>query len=90
MVVNLTDKIDYVRAEICKFNPCLCISSSSTGIIFFSCRVFEKVSQNRKHCNSNLFNTTSYSTSLLIPNICMRWVSLLLKYQTEYCLVVFE
>ena len=23
------------RAEICKFNPCLCIISSSTGIIFF-------------------------------------------------------
>ena len=90
VVVNLTDKIDYARAEICKFNPCLCISSSSTGIIFFSCCVFEKVSQNRKHCNSNLFNTTSYSTSLLIPNVCMRWVSELLKYQTEYCLVVFE
>ena len=35
VVVNLTDKIDYVRAEICKFNPCLCISSSSTGIIYF-------------------------------------------------------
>ena len=71
MVVNLTDKIDYVRAEICKFNPRLCISSSSTCKMFFSCRVFEKVSQNRKHCNSNLFNTASYSTSFLIPNVCM-------------------
>ena len=35
MVVNLTEKTDYARAEICKFNPCLCISSSSAGIIFF-------------------------------------------------------
>ena len=33
--VNLTDKIDYVKAEICKFNPCLCIISLNTGIIFF-------------------------------------------------------
>ena len=35
LVVNLTDKTDYARAEICKFNPCLCIINSSTGIIFF-------------------------------------------------------
>ena len=53
MVVNLTDKTDYVS----------------------SYRVFEKVSQNRKHCISNLFNTASYSTSLLKPKICFRWVS---------------
>ena len=75
MVVNLTDKIDYVRAEICKFNPCLCIISLTTGIIFFSYRVFEGVGQNRKHCNSNLFNTASDYTSLLKPKICMRWIS---------------
>ena len=69
MVVNLTDKIDYVRAEICKF--CVCVSQVRVHVkckMFFSCRVFEKVSQNRKHCNSNLFNTATYSTSLLIPN----------------------
>ena len=36
--MNLTDKTDYARAEICKFNPCLCIINSSTGIIFFSYR----------------------------------------------------
>ena len=75
MVANLTDKTDYVRAEICKFNPCLCIISSRAGIIFFSYRVFEKVSQNRKHCNSNLLNTASHSASLLKSKICMRWVS---------------
>ena len=75
VVANLTDKTDYVRAEICKFNPCLCIISSRAGIIFFSYRVFEKVSQNRKHCNSNLLNTASHSASLLKSKICMRWVS---------------
>ena len=80
MVVNLTDKIDYVRAEICKFNPVFVYLKFEYRYNFFSCRVFEKVSQNRKHCNSNLFNTATYSTSLLIPNICMRWVSELLKY----------
>ena len=90
MVVNLTDKIDYVRAEICKFNPVFVYLKFEYRYNFFSRRVFEKKSQNRKHCNSNLFNTASYSTSFLIPNICMRWVSELLKYQTEYCLVVFE
>ena len=32
-----------------------------------------------------------YSTSLLKPNICLRWVSGVLKYEIEcYCLVVFE
>ena len=41
----------------------------------FFYRAFEKVSQNRKHCISNLFNTASYSTSLLKPEICLRWVS---------------
>ena len=91
MVANLTIKTYYARAEICEFNQCLCIISSSTGIIFFSCRVFEKVSQNRKHCNANLLNTASYSTSLLKPKLCLRWVSEVLKYLTKYnCLVVFE
>ena len=28
-------KLFYARAEICKFNPCLCITSSSAGKIFF-------------------------------------------------------
>ena len=35
LVANLTDKTDYALAEIYKFNPCLCIISSSAGIIFF-------------------------------------------------------
>ena len=52
----------------------LCIISSTVGIIFFL-PCFWKVSQDRKHCNSNLFNTASYSTSLLKPKICLRWVS---------------
>ena len=30
MVVNLTDKTDYARAEICKFNPCFCMAISQT------------------------------------------------------------
>ena len=80
VVVNLTDKIDYVRAEICKFNPCLCIISLNTGIIFFSYSVFKKVSRDRKHCNSNLFNIPGNSTSLLKPKICLRRVSEVLKY----------
>ena len=72
LVAKLTDKTDYALAEIYKFNPCLCIVSSSAGIIFFSYRVFDKVSQDRKHCNSSLFNTASYSASLLKPTICLR------------------
>ena len=35
LVANLTNKTDYATAEICKFNSCLCILSSSAGIIFF-------------------------------------------------------
>ena len=35
LVANLTDKTEYATAEICKFNSCLCILSSSAGIIFF-------------------------------------------------------
>ena len=34
MVANLTDITDYARVEICKFKSCLCIISSSAGIIF--------------------------------------------------------
>ena len=41
----------------------------------YNYRAFEKVSQDRKYCNSNLFNTASYSTSRLKPKICLRWVS---------------
>ena len=80
LVANLTEKTDYARAEICKFNPCLCIISLNTGIIFFSYSVFKKVSRDRKHCNSNLFNIPGNSTSLLKPKICLRWVSEVLKY----------
>ena len=42
VVANLTDKTDYARAEICKFNPCLCIISSSADIIFFFLPCFWK------------------------------------------------
>ena len=42
--------------------------------------VFKKVSRDRKHCNSNLFNIPGNSTSLLKPKICLRWVSEVLKY----------
>ena len=80
LVANLTEKTDYARAEICKFNPCLCIISLNTGIFFFSYSVFKKVSRDRKHCNSNLFNIPGNSTSLLKPKICLRRVSEVLKY----------
>ena len=79
VVANLTNKTDYARAEIGKFNLCSSIIGSRAGIIFFFLPCFWK-SQNRKHCNSNLLNTASHSVSLLKSKICLRWVSKVLKY----------
>ena len=71
-------KLFYARAEICKFNPCLCITSSSTGIIFFL-TVFLKELVKRENIVTRTFSI-QLVTSLLKPKICMRWISVFPKY----------
>ena len=79
MVANLTDITDYARVEICKFKSCLCIISSSAGIIFFLTGFLKKLVKIKN------IVTRTFSIQLVIliplkPKLCLRWVSVFPKY----------
>ena len=72
------EDIDGVFREIVRTHDNIETESEDNSIVSLLCEICDElcpVSQNRKHCISNLLNTASYYTSLLKPKICLRWVS---------------